>query len=185
MDLKEQLEKFVPINSQEIKDKEMFLYYLNKFEDVLTRKNEIAHFTSSAFVLNKDRDKALMIHHNIYNSWTWTGGHADGESNLLEVALREVNEETGIHSAKPITSEIFVIDTLPVLGHEKRGKYVPAHIHLSVAYLFEADEKEKLFVKEDENSDVKWISIDQIIGCSTEPYMKRVYEKIIDKIKTL
>lgn len=185
MNLEEEIKKFSPSNEQEIKDKEMFLYYLKNFDDVLTRKNEIAHFVSSAFVVNKARDKALMIYHNIYNSWNWPGGHADGESNLLEVALREVNEETGIHSAKPITSEIFVIDTLPALGHEKKGKYVSAHVELSVAYLFEADEEEKLFVKEDENSGVKWIPIDQVIECSTLLYMKPVYKKIIDKIKTL
>ena len=185
MDLEKMIEEFTPINKQEIKDKEMFLYYLNTFDDVLNRSNEIAHLTSSAFVLNKDRDKVLMIYHNIYDSWGWTGGHADGNSDLLQVALREVTEETGVSNIKPIINDIFVIDTLPVLGHEKKGKYIPGHIHLSVAYLFEADENEKLLIKEDENSNVKWIPIEQVVEHSTEPHMKTVYNKIINKIKTL
>lgn len=185
MNLKKAIEDFSPINKQEIKDKEMFLYYLNNFDDVLTRSNEIVHFTSSAFVLNKTRDKVLMIYHNIYNSWGWTGGHADGDSDLLQVALREVTEETGVNNVKPIISDIFIIDTLSVLGHEKKGKYIPAHIHLSVAYLFEADETETLLIKEDENSNVKWIPIEQVVEYSTEPHMKIVYQKIINKIKSI
>lgn len=124
-----------------------------------------------------------MIYHNIYNSWTWTGGHADGETDLLGVALREATEETGIKNMKPIFSEIFLLDTLPVLGHFKRGKYISAHIHLSIAYLIEADETEVLVIKEDENSGVEWIPIEQIIDKSTEPYMKIVYEKAIKKLK--
>jgi len=185
MNLKKAIEEFLPINKQEIKDKEMFLYYLKNFDDVLTRSNEIVHFTSSAFVLNKSRNKVLMIYHNIYNSWGWTGGHADGDSDLLQVALREVTEETGVNNVKPIISDIFIIDTLSVLGHEKKGKYIPAHIHLSVAYLFEADETETLLIKEDENSNVKWIPIEEVVEHSTEPHMKIVYEKIINKIKVV
>ncbi len=185
MDLKEMIGSYLPSNEQETNDKKKFQDYLNTFDDVLTRKNEIVHFTSSAFVLNKSRDKALMIYHNIYNSWAWTGGHADGDSNLLEVALREVNEETGINRVKPITTDIFAIDLLKIVGHEKRGKYVPEHIHLDVAYLLEADEEEELFIKEDENSNVKWIPIEQVVEYCSEEQMIPVYLKVIQKIKNI
>ena len=87
--LKENLEKFVPYNEQEETDKRIMLKYLKDFDDVLTRQNEYGHFTSSAFILNKERTKLLMIYHKIYNSWAWTGGHSDGEENLLNVALKE------------------------------------------------------------------------------------------------
>ena len=72
--LKENLEKFVPYNEQEETDKRIMLKYLKDFDDVLTRQNEYGHFTSSAFILNKERTKLLMIYHKIYNSWAWTGG---------------------------------------------------------------------------------------------------------------
>ena len=62
----------------------------------MTRQNEYGHFTSSAFVLNKERTKILMIYHKIYNSWAWTGGHADGDTDLLYTAIREVKEETNL-----------------------------------------------------------------------------------------
>ena len=184
--LKEQIEKYVPINEQEKKDKEFMLKVFEDFDDVLTRENEYVHFTSSAFVVNKNRDKVLMIYHNIYNSWGWTGGHADGEEDLLSVAIREVEEETSVKNVKVLNNgEIVAIDTLPVAGHVKRGKYVASHTHLSVAYVFEADENDQIRIKEDENSNVAWQDIDKAVELSTEPHMKPVYTKIIDKVKQI
>lgn len=92
--LKQQIQNYQPYNEQEKKDKEVMLKYLATFDNLLTRENEFAHFTASAWVVNKQRTKVLMIYHNIYQSWAWTGGHADGQENLEEVALKEVEEET-------------------------------------------------------------------------------------------
>lgn len=75
----EALEKYEACSEQEKKDKEIILKCIDTFDDILTRNNEIAHITSSGFVVNRNRDKVLMVYHNIYNSWSWTGGHADGE----------------------------------------------------------------------------------------------------------
>ena len=172
------------IDEQEKKDKEIILDFINKNDDVLVRDNEIAHITSSGFIVNKLRTKVLMIHHNIYNSWGWTGGHADGDSDLIKVSIKEAKEETGIKEARPITNDICSIDILPVNAHIKRGKYVASHLHLSVAYILEADENEELVVKEDENSGVKWVPINEVLEMSSEPWVRdRVYAKIIDKMK--
>lgn len=179
------IKEYTPCNEQEEKDKEIILDCAELFDDILTRKNEIAHITSSAFIVNRTRDRVLMVHHNIYNSWSWTGGHADGEEDLLGVAIREAMEETGLKSVFPISTNIFSLDILTVLGHTKRGRYVSPHLHLSAAYLVEADENEALAVKPDENSGVKWIPIDQINSYSSEPHMQKLYEKLVDKIKAL
>ena len=160
------------------------LKYINDFDDVLTRKNEYGHFTSSAFILNKERTKMLMIYHKIYNSWAWTGGHSDGDSDLLYVAMKEAKEETGITSVKPIKDDIYSLEIITVNGHEKRGKYVGSHVHLNTTFLLEADENESIRIKEDENSGVKWVPIDEITKVSSEPWIcKRVYQKIIDKMR--
>ena len=183
-ELKENIEKYTPYNEQEDVDRKIMLKYINDFEDVLTRQNEYGHFTSSAFVLNKERTKILMIYHKIYNSWAWTGGHCDGDSNLLYVAIKEAKEETGIKNVVPITENIYSLELINVEGHEKRGKYVGSHIHLNVTYLLEADEKEETHIKEDENSGVKWVSIDKVLEVTSEPWVRdRVYAKIIDKMK--
>ena len=146
-------------------------------------QNEIAHITSSAFIINKDKDKVLMVYHNIYNSWSWVGGHVDGEEDLLYVAMKEAKEETGIKNVSPVSDNILSMDILPVLGHIRKGKYVPPHLHLSVAYLLEADENEQLIIKPDENNGVKWIPVNKIGTYYNEPHMVKVYNKIISKLK--
>lgn len=185
MDWIKLIKEYRPCNDQEIKDKEIILRYADIFDDILTRSNEIIHMTSSAFVINKNRDKVLMVHHNIYNSWAWTGGHADGEEDLLLVAIKEAKEETGVRNVVPVVNDIVSIDILPVFGHIKKGKYVSPHLHISIAYLIEADDDEELIVKPDENSNVKWIAIDKINLFSNEPHMKKVYDKIVSKIRGL
>ena len=185
MDWIDLIRKYKPCNEQEEKDKELILHCIDIFDDILTRENKIAHITSSAFVVNKTKDKVLMVHHNIYNAWSWTGGHADGEKDLVAVAIKEAMEETGVKNIIPVSKEIFSIDILPVIGHIKRGEYVSAHLHLSIAYLVLADENELLIVKADENSDVKWIPIDEVNTYSNEPHMQKVYAKLISKIKAI
>lgn len=182
--LKENIKKFNAFNEQEEKDKKIMLKYINDFDDVLTRENEYGHFTSSAFVLNKERTKMLMIYHKIYNSWAWTGGHSDGNSDLLYVAMKEAKEETGIKSVFPIFEDIYSLELITVNGHEKRGKYVGSHIHLNVTYLLETDENEKLQIKEDENSGVRWVPINEILEVTSETWVRdRIYSKIIAKMK--
>lgn len=180
----QQLVCYVPYNEQEKKDKELILQCYQAFEEIVTRKNVTAHLTGSGFILNKNRDKVLMVYHNIYQAWAWTGGHADGEEDLLAVALKEAKEETGVVNIKPITTEIISIDSLPVIAHVKNGKYVSSHLHLSFAYLLEADEDDKLVIKPDENSGVKWLTYDQVMNYTEkEPHMKYIYKKILDRAK--
>lgn len=185
MDLKEQIENYVPYNEQEENDKQMMLEYINIFDDVLTRDNRMCHFTASNWIVNKDRTKVLMIYHNIYKSWAWTGGHADGDGDLLHVALKEAEEETGIQNFKVLNDGIYSISIDPVSSHIKRGKFIPTHLHLDCCYLLEADENEPLRIKEDENSGVKWIDIDKVVEATTEEVMKPIYQKLNDKLKSI
>ncbi len=180
--MKELIEKYIPYNEQETKDKEIMLKYLNEFDNVFTRENEFGHFTASAWIVNKEKTKVLMIYHNIYDSWGWTGGHADGEKDLFSVAIKEALEETGIETVYPISSDIFSLEILTVDGHVKRGKYVSSHVHLNVTYLFEADDTLELRIKEDENSGVKWVNINEAVSLSSEKNMKIVYAKLIEKL---
>ncbi len=182
MELEKQLSDYVPFNEQEERDKAILLEWLSSGKDVFTRENKTAHFTASAWVLNKNRDKVLMIYHNIYGSWAWMGGHADGETDLLAVAEREAKEESGIKNIRPVSEDILSIEIAPVSGHEKRGEYVPSHLHLNVTYLFEADEQQELFIKPDENSGVMWIALEDIKNKSTEKwFVERIYSKLIAK----
>ena len=185
MNLKKEIQNYLPYNCEEEKDKEIMIKYIDTFDDILTRKNEIGHFTSSCWIVNKEKTKVLMIYHNIYDSWSWTGGHADGDCDLLHVSIKEAKEETGLKDVKPLSKEIFSLEVLGVDGHMKKGKYVSSHIHLNVTYLLCADENEKLHIKADENSGVKWFELDEAVKASNEPYMKKIYSKLNKKLEDL
>lgn len=185
MILRDSIEKFVPFNEQEESDKKLMLEYIDNFSDVLTRENTLCHFTASNWIINKDRTKVLMIYHNIYNSWAWTGGHADGDEDLLHVAKKEAAEETGIENLKLLSDGIYALQILTVDPHVKRGKFVASHLHLDCCFLFEADEEEILRVKEDENSGVKWIDLTEACIVTNEEKMKPVYKKLNDKLSMI
>lgn len=177
------IKNYIPYTEEEKADKETILFAIENFDNLLTRENPLAHFSSSGYIVNKDRTKVLMIYHNIYKSWSWTGGHNDGDEDFLHVAIKEAKEETGIQHIRPLSTEIFSLDVLPVPAHIKRGENISSHLHLSVAYLLEADDSDDLRIKEDENSGVKWIPIDEVSVYSTENDMIALYEKFNKKIK--
>ena len=185
MSLHDQIEMYNPTNEQETKDRDLILRTMTTLSDVLTRNNEIVHFTASAFVMNPSRTQVLMVYHNIYNSWSWTGGHADGEPNLFKVAKKELMEEAGLTEVLAIQDEIISLDILPVIGHTKNGKYVAPHLHFNATYLFEVQDDAMLQVKPDENSAVGWIAISEIAAKCSEPHMIPIYEKIIAKVQQL
>lgn len=181
MNLKEQIEKYIPYDEQEEKDKEQYLKYIDKFDDVLVRDNIFGHFSASAFVLNKERTKMLVVYHIINDGWIYPGGHADGEKDLLSVAVREVEEETGL-KAKVLDENIYSIQSVPVKGHIKRGKYVSAHLHFDVLYLMEADDKIPLVYRTDESKGVKWVSFDEATDKTMCDFIRPIHKKLIKKL---
>ncbi|MEK4283106.1 MULTISPECIES: NUDIX hydrolase [Ureibacillus] len=185
MDLRQQIKNYTPYNAQEAKDQELILRYMDTFDNLLTRGNEFAHFTASAWLVNKDRTKVLMVYHNIYQSWSWVGGHADGDADLLGVAIKEAKEETGLKQVTPVLKDIFSIEILGVAAHEKKGKHVATHLHLNATFLLEANEHELLHIKPDENSDIKWFLLDEAVEASTERELQVVYKKLNEKLRLL
>ena len=182
--LRAQIEAFCPYNEQETADRLQMLQDIDTFPVLLTRDNATAHFTASCWIVNPDRTKVLMAYHNLYQSWAWLGGHADGEADLLAVALKEASEESGV-TARPVLRDIFSVEILGVPGHVKRGKYVSSHLHLNVTYLLEADEEQALHEKPDENSGVRWFALRDVVPSTREPEMRVVYQKLMDKCDKL
>ena len=178
--LRAQIEAFQPYNEQEAADQRQILCDMDAFPALLTRENATAHFPASCWIVNPERTKVLMAYHNLYRSWAWLGGHADGEEDLLAVALREANEESGVE-AVPVSPEIFSLEILHVAPHVKRGKFVCAHLHLNATYLLEADDRAPIRCKPDENSAVRWLDVDEVLTAVSEPYMLPVYRKLLEK----
>jgi len=184
MNLFQHIANYHPVNEQEKRDQKLILQYMIEHSDYLSRENQIAHFTTSIWTINRECNKTLMVYHNIYDSWSWIGGHADNIEDLRSVALRELSEVTGVQNAILKTNDIFSLEILTVNGHVKKGVYVPSHLHFNVTFLAEADENEELVINREENRAVKWWDFDDALHISREPWMvDHVYRKLVDKCK--
>jgi len=186
MDIIAALETYRPWNEQERHDRTELLRLLRSGEDLYGRENRFAHLTASAWVVSPDRTRVLMAYHNLYDSWAWLGGHADGETDLLAAALREVREESGLEELRPVSEDIFSLEILPVSGHEKHGQYVPSHLHLNVTFLLEADPEAPVRSCPGENSRIGWFSPEDAVSASSEPWFReRIYKKLNEKLSQL
>ena len=182
MSLLEKIQNYRPRNQQEEHDKKQMIQFMCCNDNFLDRENRIAHFTASMWTVNKERTKTLMVHHNIYNSWSWIGGHADGMEDLCAVALKELQEETGVKHATLVSEDIFSLETLTVNGHMRKGVWVPSHLHFNLTYLAEAEESEVLTAQEGENTAVQWWTCEDALKASTEPWMvENIYKKLIER----
>lgn len=183
MNLRQELLEYTPISPQEIQDRQLMLTALDKLDHPLSRENTFAHFTASAWIVNPTQTHVLMAYHNIYQAWAWTGGHADGENDLLSVALREAREETSIGDLQPLRNDIYSIEVLPVNAHFKRGQFISAHLHLNVTYLLVADDQQEICCKPDENSAVAWLPLAEAENNLDEPHMSIIYQKLNQKLR--
>lgn len=184
MSLFQDIKNYRPLNEQEACDRELMLDFISRNPDYLERKNRTAHFSASIWTVNEARTETLMVSKNIYDSWSWIGGHADGIEDLRAVALRELQEETGVKNACLVSPDIFSLEILTVNGHMRKGIYVPSHLHMNVTYLAEADEKEQLIVNEAENQAVKWWSFEDALKVTTEPWFAEwIYRKLMERCR--
>ena len=127
----------------------------------------------------------LLIKNRYGGHWSFPKGHVEGAETEIQTALREVKEEAGIANVRPVSPDIYSLESLTVDGHVKKGQYVSSHLHLNVTYLLEADSDEAVSIKEDENSGVAWFTPEEALAKSTEPwFVTHVYAKLIDKLKS-
>lgn len=184
MGYQEEISSYIPKNVQETIEKDVILDYMNHCSyNLLERESKLAHITVSAMIFNETFDKILMVHHKVYQTWSWPGGHADGNPDLFFVAQKEIAEETGIADLVAFGSNILSLDILSVHGHWKHGSYVNAHLHFNICYGFVASENSPLQVNQEETNGVRWIECNKLQEYSNEKHMISIYFKIVNGLE--
>lgn len=167
------LEKYSPIDDNESKMRNETIEFVKTNEDCFKRELLIGHVTGSAWIVNNARTHVLMMHHRKLNQWFQPGGHCDGDPDVLNVALKEANEETGLKNLKVVTGEIYDVDVHQI--PERKG--IPAHYHYDIRFLIEADMNEQLIVTEESN-DLSWVSLEKIAEHNDSESIMRMARKM-------
>jgi 8-oxo-dGTP pyrophosphatase MutT (NUDIX family) len=170
--LVELLQKYKPIDSWEQQCKKRMLKFIEDHEDCFERSLAIGHFTGSAWLLSHDQSKVLLMHHAKLDKWVQLGGHCDGDSDVLNVALKEAQEESGIEKIVPVHNEIYDIDIhlVPARGNQDE------HYHYDVRFLLQVIGNETV-VQNREAKELCWKSKDLNELPTTSRSVVRMFEK--------
>jgi len=184
--VKEIIENYYPISEKEKTDKKSFLELVNHYNNFLYRDSLIGHITAAGYVINEDFNQALVIKHNILGEYLFPGGHADGECDLLKVAIKEVEEETGL-CVTAYQKEPIAINIGPVPRHIKKGKIVAPHLHFDIIYLLIAknEDMSKIRILESENNDIKWCSLEDTYSEKMLSFVRETTKEIVSKINQI
>ena len=144
--------------------------FILEHTDCFARTLALGHVTGSAWVIDAGKSRTLLTHHKKLNKWLQLGGHADGDPDIFSVALREVQEESGLQEITPLSKEIFDIDVHLIPGLSG------GHYHYDVRFLFEANPEATLIVSHESN-DLAWIPLDKLEDYSKEPSVLRMKKK--------
>lgn len=152
--------------------KKRFIAFVQKNADCFERHLESGHITASAFILDPEKNKILLLHHKKLNKWLQPGGHCDGDKDTLSVAIKEVFEETGLVIENQ-DQAIFDLDihTIPA------NKGIPEHEHFDVRYLLLADSKIPL-IQNHETNQLKWVDLSELENYTTEESLNRMKNKL-------
>ena len=149
-----------------------FIDFIQSNSNCFERTNLKGHLTGSCWLLNTKGDKALLTHHKKLGKWLQLGGHADGDYDIMNVALKEAQEESGIDNIRPIIEEIFDLDAhiIPARKNE------PEHIHYDVRFLLRCTDNDNFSVS-DESHDLAWLSFDELKSVESDDSVHRMARK--------
>ena len=171
-----QLNRYKVQYPQEYEKVDAMIHLLTKQKNCFDRDNWEGHFTGSAWVVDASRNWVILTHHRKLGLWLQLGGHADGNSNLIDVALKEAKEESGLTQIKVLSNEIFDLDI-----HKIPKCYGdPTHFHYDIRFILEADRLSENLLMSQESHDVDWIRIDRVWEKTPEESMIRMVNKTRD-----
>lgn len=153
--LKDMLVTYMPTHTEYTFKTEM-LSFIEQHPNCFERSLAVGHITASSWLINHDNTSALLMHHAKLDRWLQLGGHCDGDPDVLAVAIKEAQEESGLTEIVPVSTEIFDIDIhlIPDTPKEK------AHYHYDVRFLLQATKKDEPVIVNSESKSLVWISKD-------------------------
>lgn len=172
------LNNYYPTDQEEIVNKERILKFVENHSDCFERSLSIGHITASAWLLNKDQSKALLMHHSKLDMWVQFGGHCDGNPDVLEVAIKEAQEESGINQIVPVSNAIFDIDIHLISAHKKEQE----HYHYDVRFLLRVDSDEQIS-QNHESKELRWIDKNRAELPTSCRSVVRLFDKWVQNIK--
>lgn len=170
--LKNLLQSYNPVYSEEMVAKQTILDFVDAYPDCFERSLAVGHITASCWLLNQDCSKALLLHHAKLNNWFQLGGHCDGDSDVLAVAIKEAQEESGITAIVPLSTDIFDIDVhaIPANSREKE------HYHYDIRFLLQVVSDESV-VQNAESKELRWVGKELQALPTQEKSIVRMFEK--------
>lgn len=173
----ELLNQHVGQDSNEQSMTQQVIDFVNTYPNCFNRELLIGHITGSAWILDNSEQYVLLIHHKKLDRWFQPGGHCDGDSDVLGVALKEALEETGVNDIQVAYERIFDIDihTIP------ERKDIPEHLHYDIRFLFKTDKDLPLLISEESN-DLAWIELDRVEALNNEESMMRMVRKTLKPV---
>lgn len=160
-----------PFDAQEVTMLADTIRFVEAQPDCFERTLLVGHVTGSAWIIDPKRQQALLIHHLKLDKWFQPGGHCDGHPNVLQVAMREAEEETGA-AVRALSDRIFDVDVH--LIPERKAE--PAHYHYDIRFLFEAD-SEAPIVLSSESKDLRWVPLANVAQLNDSPSIMRMVTK--------
>ncbi|HEV2917274.1 MAG TPA: NUDIX hydrolase [Candidatus Babeliales bacterium] len=145
------LHRYIP-SVEEVAYKDQIVSFIQQYPECFERSLPVGHITASAWLLNNDKSKVLLMHHAKLNQWVQLGGHCDGNPDVLAVAIKEAQEESGIKQIVPVMHQIFDIDIHAIPAN----KYEAAHFHYDVRFLLQVTSNEDI-QKNEESHALRWI----------------------------
>lgn len=155
-----------------------FIDFVESNPDCFERSLEKGHITGSAWIIDSTGSETLLTHHRKLNIWLQPGGHADGNPDVLAVAMQEGLEETGLQELKPVTERILDLD---IHGIPAR-KDEPSHFHYDVRFLLQQGGGSDYIVSE-ESHDLAWVPMEKLEDYTVEWSMRRMRRKVVDLLK--
>jgi len=172
----ELLNNYQSIYAEEIEFKAKMLDFIKTNPDCFERSLQQGHITASCWLTNENSTQALLLHHMKLDRWFQLGGHCDGDSNVLAVALKEAQEESGILNIVPTDLQIFDIDIHAIPANSKEQ----AHDHYDVRFLLKVV-GDQTVISNRESKALKWISTDIQELPTQLPSVVRMFKKWIDR----